>query len=56
VISYFSEAGNEWKSYRPGRTGYSGAEAISIAQDASGQLWFGTLTAGIDRFLPRKDD
>lgn len=55
LISRYDEIANEWTSYRPGRTGYSGAETISIAQDASGQLWFGTNTAGVDRFLPRDE-
>lgn len=54
LMTSYNEIDNQWITYRPGRTGYSGAETVSIAQDTSGQLWFGTLTAGLDRYLPRQ--
>ena len=56
LITSFDENNNLWVTYRPGRSGYSGAETVSITQDPSGQLWFGTLTAGIDRYLPRQSN
>jgi hypothetical protein len=37
----------------PRRTGYSGAETMSIAQDHLGRLWFGTLSAGVDIYDPQ---
>jgi Two component regulator propeller len=46
--------GKNWQTYQPYYTGYSGAETVSIAQDALGRLWFGTLTAGIDIYQPKK--
>jgi sugar lactone lactonase YvrE len=52
-LSLYNETTKEWKVFRPGRTGYSGAEVVSIAREPSGQMWFGTLTSGIDRYLPR---
>ena len=53
LLSRYNENSKSWQIYRPGRTGYSGGEIVTIAQDASGQMWFGTLTSGIDRYLPR---
>lgn len=46
--------GKNWQTYQPYYTGYSGAETVSIAQDGLGRLWFGTLTAGVDIFQPKK--
>jgi sugar lactone lactonase YvrE len=44
--------GQKWKNFEPEITGYSGAETVSIAEDASGRIWFGTLTAGVDIYRP----
>jgi len=40
--------GQNWKQYTPENSGYSGAEPLTIAQDAQGRWWIGTRTAGID--------
>jgi hypothetical protein len=40
--------GETWKVYIPRNSGFSGAEPLAIAQDARGQWWIGTRTAGID--------
>jgi len=40
--------GKRWHTYSPGRTGYSGAEGLAIAEDAEGRVWIGTRTAGVD--------
>ncbi len=42
-----------WHTFRPDRTGYSGAETVSMAVDQSGRIWFATLTAGLDIYDPR---
>jgi len=43
-----------WHIYKPILTGYSGAETLTIAKDASGRYWFGTQTAGIDLYKPMR--
>jgi ligand-binding sensor domain-containing protein len=43
-------SGEEWQDYRPIFSGYSGAETMAIARDASGRIWFGTRTDGINIF------
>ncbi len=51
LVSRFD--GEKWKNFEADITGYSGAETVSIAQDASGRIWFATLTAGVDIYKPR---
>jgi ligand-binding sensor domain-containing protein len=51
VLAQFD--GVNWHIFKPDMTGYSGAETLTIAKDASGRYWFGTRTAGIDLFEPR---
>jgi Two component regulator propeller len=46
--------GEKWQNFLPYYSGYSGAETVSIAQDTLGRLWFGTLTAGVDIYQPKK--
>lgn len=44
--------GQNWKIFQGIYSGYSGSAASSIARDGFGRIWFGTLTSGIDIFLP----
>jgi ligand-binding sensor domain-containing protein len=44
--------GSKWLIYEPIYTGYSGSSTVSIAPDALGRIWFGTLTAGVDIYSP----
>jgi len=46
--------GIRWLIYEPIYTGFSGASTVSIAQDALGRIWFGTLTAGVDLYSPQQ--
>ena len=46
--------GTDWQIYKQGFTGYSGAETVTIAKDATGRYWFGTRTDGIDLYEPKK--
>jgi ligand-binding sensor domain-containing protein len=46
--------GEEWKTFKPILSGYTGGETLAIAQDSEGRLWFGTRTKGINIYAPRK--
>ena len=48
VVSRFD--GENWSTYYPRRSGYSGAETVAIARGPLGRIWFGTLTAGVDLY------
>jgi hypothetical protein len=39
-----------WQTYTASNSGYSGAEATTLARDGRGRLWIGTQTAGVDVF------
>jgi ligand-binding sensor domain-containing protein len=52
VVARFD--GIDWRTYRQGFSGYSGAETIAIAEDSLGRIWFGTRTEGIDIYEPKK--
>jgi ligand-binding sensor domain-containing protein len=45
VVTRF--AGQDWRTYKPILTGYPGSEALAVAQDSLGRLWFGTRTSGV---------
>ena len=45
-------AGDDWQVFSPNRSGYSGAETLTITQDHLGRIWFGTATAGVDIYDP----
>jgi hypothetical protein len=40
--------GETWKTFDASMSGYSGAEALSLAMDANNRLWIGTTVSGID--------
>lgn len=46
--------GEEWKTYKPIFSGYTGAETLAIAQDDLGRMWFATRTRGIYLFEETK--
>lgn len=46
--------GKEWRRYTPNLSGFSGGEVLSIAQDSTGRLWFGTRTSGVDIYSPKR--
>jgi hypothetical protein len=49
VLSRFD--GKTWQTYTASNSGYSGAEATSLARgDGRGRLWIGTQTASVDVF------
>jgi hypothetical protein len=52
VVSHLAD--QEWITYKPIFSGYSGAETMTIARDGLGRLWFGTRTAGIDIYEERR--
>jgi hypothetical protein len=43
--------GEEWSTFKPERTGFSGSEPLAIAEDSTGRIWVGSR-AGIDIFAP----
>ncbi|HNS51761.1 MAG TPA: two-component regulator propeller domain-containing protein [Anaerolineae bacterium] len=45
--------GQTWSVY-DSASGFSGAEALSIAQDSEGRWWIGTRTAGVDIYHARQ--
>jgi len=45
----------QWVVFTPRNSGYSGAEPLAIAQDASGRIWIGTRTAGVDVYQARDE-
>lgn len=51
LVSRFD--GAKWESFPPNRSGYSGAETMTISQTVDGKLLFGTLTAGVDIYEPK---
>jgi ligand-binding sensor domain-containing protein len=51
IVSRVSDG--EWTSYGLGRSGYSGGEPLSFAEDVFGRIWIGTRAAGIDIYAPR---
>lgn len=39
--------GQDWRTYKPVLTGYPGSEALAVAQDSLGRIWFGTRLDGV---------
>jgi ligand-binding sensor domain-containing protein len=46
--------GEEWQTFKPIFSGYTGAETLAISRDARGRLWFATRTRGIYIYEERK--
>lgn len=46
--------GDEWMTYKPIFSGYTGAETLAIARDSLGRMWFATRTRGIYIFEEQK--
>jgi ligand-binding sensor domain-containing protein len=46
--------GTNWRIYKEGFSGYSGAETVTIDKDNTGRYWFGTRNNGISLYVPKK--
>ena len=46
--------GTNWRIYKEGFSGYSGAETVTIDKDNTGRYWFGTRNNGISLYVPKE--